>query len=120
MWILENVASTNGIVRIELMGGCRSDEELNALQERLSGLESITITEEHFADAGMKHFRLRRQGITVAVTDLLIATSAQLADHTLVHAYSDFEAIRSVFPMSTINKVEEIKAWRPTRRIRPG
>ncbi len=42
-WVRENVASTNGVVRIELMGGCRTDEELSALQERLSGLQSITI-----------------------------------------------------------------------------
>ncbi len=110
-WIRDNVVSTNGVVQIELMGGCRTDEELTALQESLSGLHSITIAEEHFADAGLTHFKLRRQGITVAVTDLLIATSARSADHTLVHADSDFEAIRSVFPVTTISKVEEIKAW---------
>ena len=115
-WIKDNVVSTNGIVRIELMGGCRTDEQLTALQERLRGLYSITIAEEHFAEAGVMHFKLRRQGITVAVTDLLIAASARSADHTLVHADSDFETIRSVFPMTTINKVQEINTWATARK----
>ena len=115
-WIRDNAVSTNGIVRIELMGGCRTESELTSLQERLSGLQSIAITEGHFADAGITHFKLRRQWITVAVTDLLIATSARSADHTLVHADSDFDAICSIYPMNTISKVDEIKAWAASQK----
>src|ERR687895_143661 len=80
-----DLVATMGMVRLELLRGTHSQEEWEKLNERLSALHLLPVTEEHWQEAARMGFQLRRQGITVPFTDLLIGAVAMKANAVLVH-----------------------------------
>lgn len=74
-----------GMVQLELLGGARNEAGYARLQALLSALYPLPIGEERWSEAAHLGFRLRRQGLTVPFTDLLIAAVAMAAGVTLLH-----------------------------------
>jgi hypothetical protein len=87
--------ATTGMVRLELLGGARSQEEWDRLGRLLSALHHLPVTEEHWQEAARMGFQLRRQGVAVPFTDLLIGSVAILAGAILVHRDRHFDFIAS-------------------------
>lgn len=110
--VSNNEATITGVIKIELLSGCRTEQEAKKLSERLKGIASISLREEDFEQAAEAAFRLRRSGETTPVPDLLIALAASVSGNTLVHADSDFERIATVLPFQRMNLVEEVDEWR--------
>ena len=104
-WIENNEVATSGIIRIELFQGCRNDRELSQLSDGMEGLVSIGLDDEQFTELAKRGFELRRSGVTVPVTDLIIAMQAKVANAILVHADWHFENIKAVFGIQTLNYV---------------
>jgi predicted nucleic acid-binding protein len=94
-----DLVATTDMVRLELLGGARSQEEWEKLDELLSALHLLPVTEEHWQEAALMGFQLRRQGITVPFTDLLIGAVALKADVALVHRDRHFDLIASHLPL---------------------
>jgi predicted nucleic acid-binding protein len=94
-----DLVATTDIVRLELLGGARSQEEWEKLDELLSALHLLPVTEEHWRETALMGFQLRRQGITVPFTDLLIGAVALKADAALVHRDRHFDLIASRLPL---------------------
>ena len=81
------------MVRLEVMRGAPSWEELLLTQEDLERLVQVEPTSETWTEAGRMGLRLHKRGIQIGNADLLIATVAMEHGMTLLHADRDFEML---------------------------
>ena len=91
--------ATTGMVRLELLGGARSQQEWDRLRDLLSALHFLPVTEEHWQHAAQMGFQLRRQGVTVPFTDLLIGAVTITSGSVLVHRDRHFDFIAAHLPL---------------------
>jgi len=91
--LLKDLIITAGMIKLELLGGTKTESEYRRLKTRLQALDSIETDESLWESAYAMAFELRRNGITVPYTDILIATCALEAGVTLLHADSHFDLI---------------------------
>jgi len=96
--ILGGLAVTCPIIVLELLQGCRSVEERDALRIKLESLEVLPITSLVWEKAYELGFTLRRKGVTVPTTDLIIAALAIEAKSLLLHQDAHYEKIASRVP----------------------
>jgi predicted nucleic acid-binding protein len=89
----ENAIITSGMIKLELLGSTREEKEFQRLKNRLDALEMVETNTSLWEKAYDLAYSLRRKGITVPYTDILIAASALIADATIVHADSHFDLI---------------------------
>ncbi len=69
-------AAIVGVVLAELLQGCRSREEREELQEALLALPYLGVSQATWIAAGEISAGLLRKGITLPLTDLVIAAAA--------------------------------------------
>jgi len=77
----------NGIVLAELLTGARSSAELDRLASALAGLKLLPSDRASSESAGRSGFALKKKGISVPLSDIIIATDC--IDHGLVLVESD-------------------------------
>lgn len=65
-----------GVVLAELIQGCRTPSEADTTISKLSGLRFVETTFETWKGAGTLSFALRRRGVTLPLSDLVIAALA--------------------------------------------
>jgi predicted nucleic acid-binding protein len=65
-----------GVVLAELLQGCRSQEERNDLKDALLALTYLGVSQATWIAAGEISAGLLRKGITLPLTDLVIAAAA--------------------------------------------
>ena len=89
----------NGIVLVELLTGARSEAEFDRLASALAGLKFVPSDEASCRSAGRNGCALKRKGISVPLSDVIIATDC--IDHGLVLIDADrhFEAIATHLPL---------------------
>ena len=88
------------MVRLELLGGARSQQEWDRLRDLLSALHLLPVTEEHWQEAAQMGFQLRRQGVTVPFMDLLIGAVTIRSGAVLVRRDRHFDFIASYLPLN--------------------
>ena len=74
--LLEGRAATTGIILTELLQGAKLEKEFEAILSIVSAVPVLEATLETWVQAGRISFGLRRKGITIPTTDLVIATIA--------------------------------------------
>lgn len=74
--LLEGRVLTTGIVLTELLQGAKVDHEFEAIKETLSALPFLEPSLTTWIEAGRISFSLRRKGITLPTTDLIIGSLA--------------------------------------------
>lgn len=84
---------TNGIVQVEIVPYARDSKQFRALLEDFQGYRWLAIDRSHYDEAARLGQDLRRRGITVPATDLIIASSAMGAGATLYHLDEHFDLI---------------------------
>src|SRR3990170_856265 len=89
----KNRIAIMGPILIELIQGCRTEKEKENLNEVLSGIHLLRITDEIWHSASEIAFDLRRKGITVSAIDSIIAAVAIKYDVPLLHRDGDFDLI---------------------------
>lgn len=77
----------NGIVLAELLTGARSPAEIDRLSSALAGLKLVPSGRASFESAGRSGFALKKKGVSVPLSDIIIATDC--IDHGLVLIESD-------------------------------
>ena len=87
--------ATTGMVRLELLGGARPQREWDRLSDFLYALHHLPVEKDHWQEAAHMSFQLRRQGISVPFTDLIIGTVTLKSDAVLVHRDRHFDFIAS-------------------------
>lgn len=77
----------NGIIMSELLIGASNTKEFSFLQSNFEGFKHLDTDKSIFEKAAHFGFQLRRKGITVPLTDLII--SAHAIKHSLILVTSD-------------------------------
>lgn len=75
--VREDLAAITGVVLSELLQGTRTEEEYRDLDSALTATVWVEAGREVYARAGELGLGLRRRGITVPVTDCVIAAAAE-------------------------------------------
>jgi len=87
----DGVVITTGIIKLEIIGGARTQNEFQRLKSRFNALDDIRTDDSIWQRACELDFELRRKGITVPHTDILIAACALQSDSVIVHADTHFD-----------------------------
>lgn len=91
--IARGLAAVCSVVAAEVLSGCRTLGEYREMELLLSGLEWLPVTDECWTRAAALGYNLRRAGITVPLTDRLIAVIARLHGADLLHCDAHFALI---------------------------
>lgn len=96
--IINELAATSSIIILELLQGCRTIKERDALKTRLESLELLLITHSVWEHAYQLAFSLRRKGLTIPNADLIIAVVAIENNSLLLHHDEHYEMISQYSP----------------------
>jgi hypothetical protein len=81
------------VIILEFLNGARSDKEYNLLEEDFSALPLLSVDQAVWQSAGRTAYRLRKLGINMPLTDVLIATVAIRHQCRLMHSDKHFKLI---------------------------
>lgn len=97
-----------GLIKVELLGGVKSEKEFLTLKDHLDALQYIEVDAALWDGASRLAFELRKKGITVPFTDILIAAVAGQKKLVLVHADHHFDLIARYTKSKVISYVNKI------------
>ena len=97
--IVAGLAVTSPVIILELLQGCRSVGERDALKIKLESLDILSITLPVWEQAYELGFSLRRKGLTIPTVDLIIAALAIENKSLLLHHDEHYEMIAPYCPM---------------------
>lgn len=86
-------AVLNGVILAELLQGARTAGEASELRYALGAVAWAETSREVYGRAGDLGFDLRRRGVTVPVTDCVIAASAETIGGRILTLDGHFEEI---------------------------
>jgi predicted nucleic acid-binding protein len=89
----ENRAVVSGIILAELMTGISNEKDQQFLEECFLGLPYLETTREIFAMTGKMGAALRKKGITLPLSDLLIAALAKTHALTVLTLDNHFQTL---------------------------
>ena len=87
----DGVVITTGIIKLGIIGGAGTQDEFQRLKSRFNALDDIRTDDSIWQKACELGFELRRKGITVPHTDILIAACALQSESVIVHADTHFD-----------------------------
>lgn len=85
--------AVNGVIKTEMLGFAVSKKEFRQLSLDFQAFHWLVLNQAIFEKAAQLGFDLRRTGITVPATDLIIAASTIEAQAMLYHVDAHFEQI---------------------------
>jgi predicted nucleic acid-binding protein len=89
----ENRAVVTGIILAELLTGINNEKDQHFLEECFLGLPYLEATREIFATAGKMGATMHKKGITLPVSDLLIAALAKTHALTVLTLDNHFQIL---------------------------
>ena len=105
----ENAIVTIGMVKLELLGGTRTESEFQRLKSRLDALDTVECDLPLWHEAADLAFILRRKGITVPYTDILIAAGALKIGATVIHVDAHFDLLHKLAELKVESFVEDVR-----------
>jgi predicted nucleic acid-binding protein len=102
----ENTIITTGMIKLELLSGTKDEKEFQRLKVRLDALDTVETNTSLWERAYDLAFGLRRKGIPVPYTDILIAASALMVSAKVVHADTHFDLIAHNFDIKVESFVD--------------
>jgi len=109
----EDTIVTTGIIMVEILSGAKTEKEFRRLKKGLDALDPIETDRPVWEEASELGFTLRRKGVTVPHTDILIATCALRASAVLVHADAHFDLIAKHSPLQVESYVQTLQKAHP-------
>ena len=91
-----NRVFTAGPVLFELLQGIKSPEERGQVKEALLSVNFLEITPEDWEGAALVSRELRLKGITIPMTDLLLAQLAKAHDLEIISLDPHFDQVPGV------------------------
>jgi predicted nucleic acid-binding protein len=107
--LAQNAVTITGMIRLELLAGARTRPEFDQLNFPLSTLPQLETVDDSWVRAGRLAFDLRRRGLTVPLTDVLIASTALENDATILHADTHFDRIAEHTELKVESYVRDIE-----------
>jgi predicted nucleic acid-binding protein len=89
----ENAIVTIGLVKLELLGGTKTEKEFQRLKSRLDALDTVECDFTLWQEAVDLAFKLRRKRVIVPYTDIIIAAGALKIQATLIHVDAHFDLL---------------------------
>jgi len=105
----EHIVLTSGMIKLEILGGAKTEKEFQRLKARLDALDTVETNTSLWEKAYALAFKLRRKGITVPYTDILIAACALKTGSTLVHADAHFDLMANHIGLKVESFVQAVK-----------
>jgi predicted nucleic acid-binding protein len=105
----ENAIVTTGIIMVEILSGAKTKKEFRRLKSGLDALDRVETDRLIWEEASELGFTLRRKGITVLYTDILIATCALRASAVVVHADAHFDLMAKHSPLKVESYVQTLQ-----------
>jgi predicted nucleic acid-binding protein len=102
-WLTAGQAATTPIIQIELLQATRTQAEFDQLSATLEALHPLAPDMAAWRLAARNAFMLRRAGVPIPTTDLLIATMAQQAQAELAHLDQHYELAAGPLALRTIS-----------------
>ena len=99
---------TTGMIKLEILSGARTEPEFRRLKQGLDALESIGTDGGAWEEACKVGFRLRRKGVTVPHTDILVAACAMTTKAILIHVDTHFDLIAKHTGLQVESYVREV------------
>jgi len=103
----DNAIITTGIVKLEILGGTKTVKEFQRLKARLDALYTVKTDTSLWEEAYGLAFKLRRKGVTVPYTDILIAACAIKEEATVLHVDGHFDLINKQVELKVESFVNE-------------
>lgn len=105
----EDTLVTMGLIKLEILAGSKTEKEYNRLKTRFDALESLVTDDELWRKACENGFKLRRRGLTIPSTDVLIASCALQAGAVLLHADAHFNLMEKPLGLRCESYVNVLK-----------
>ena len=105
----ENLVVTTSLIKLELLGGVNNKREFERLKKRLEALQTVGITDAHWTEAAHLAFHLRRRGLTLPYTDILLSAVAIREEIVLLHADAHFNLIAKHADLKTKSFISLLK-----------
>jgi predicted nucleic acid-binding protein len=105
----EDAVITTGMIKLEVLAGAKTEKEYRRLKSRFDALESIETDDDLWRNGCEHGFRLRRKGLTIPSTDVLIATCALQAGAVLLHADAHFDLMEKPLGLRSESYVQALK-----------
>lgn len=100
--VRDDRAALTGIVLAELSQGARTERELSELHAALGAVVWIETTRETYARGGRLAVELRRKGITVPITDCIIAAASESAGGCVLTLDAHFQEIAEISSLTVL------------------
>lgn len=94
--IAKDLLAVNGIIQVEILGFAVHRKERDMLLLDFSAFHCLPLEPTVFSLASDLGFELRRQGVTVPATDLIVAASAISSQSELLHIDRHFPLVASM------------------------
>ena len=107
--IQENTAAVNGIIKVEILLFTSNKGDYKKLLSDFSSFHWFELKQDVFDLASEMGRELRRKGITIPATDLIIAACARANNTMLIHFDNHFEKIAQFYSLETISPVRKYK-----------
>jgi predicted nucleic acid-binding protein len=104
-----DIIITFGMIKLEILGRTKTNGEFDRLKNRLNALYMISTDEKIWDSAGKLAFNLKRKGLTIPYTDILIASAAIKSKAMLLHADAHFDLIASHTELKVESYVSQIQ-----------
>ena len=102
----EDAVHINGIIKSELLIGTKTQKEFDQMKRELQCFHNLKIDDHIFSETSRIGFLLKRKGITVPLTDLIIAVHSSYHNliliendkhYRIIKQYLDLELYASLF-----------------------
>lgn len=100
--IADDAVATIGLIQTEILSHASTIGEYESLRSDFSAYHWISVSSGEYFTISKNGFDLRRRGITVPATDLIIASVAAIHKCVLLHYDSHFELVKSVLQFESI------------------
>lgn len=100
--VRDDRAALTGVVLAELSQGARTEDELSRLRTALGAVIWVASSPEVYEQAGRIGFELRRRGVTVPITDCVIAAAAESVGGRILTLDAHFAKIAEVSALTVM------------------
>ena len=97
------------IIKLEILGGTKTDQEFQLLKVRLDSLDLIEMDNFLWERACELAFRMRRKGLNIPYTDILIASCAMRDGSILIHADAHFDLMANHIGLKVESFVQAVR-----------
>ena len=105
--IRNNDAAINGIIQLEILVFTKTQSEYNDILSDFSAFHNLELDNSVFQKASEIGFDLRRKGITIPASDLIIAASAIITDSKLIYFDKHYTFIAEYYPLKLISGLSQ-------------